>query len=62
MGNKNSRLQEINNIPEKHISVDELIRNLAGSGNVKQIKLASDLMDLDLIEGNTSENLGSDCF
>ena len=62
MGNKNSRLQEINNIPEKHISVDEFIRNLAGSGNVKQIKLASDLMDLDLIEGNTSENLGSDCF
>ena len=63
-GNKylNFRLQEINNISEQRISVDELIRNLAGSGNVKQIKLASELMDLDLIEGNTSENLGPDCF
>ena len=63
-GNKNLnyRLQEINNIPEKLISVDELIRNLAASGNVKQLKLASDLMDLNLIEGNMSENLGPDCF
>ena len=60
--NLNYRLQEINNIPEKRISVDELIKNLAGSGNVKQMKLASELMDLDLIEGNTSENLGPDCF
>ena len=58
----NFRLQEINNILEQRISVDKLIRNLAGSGNVKQIKLASELMDLDLIEGNTSENLGPDCF
>ena len=34
-GNLTYRLQEINNIPEKRISVDELIRNLAGSGNEK---------------------------
>ena len=60
--NLDYRLQEINDIPEKRITVDELIRNLAGSGNVKQIKLASDLMDLNLIEGNVSENLGPDCF
>ena len=61
-GNLTHRLQKINNIPEKIISVEELIRNLAGSGNEKQIKLASDLIDLNLVQGNMSENLGPDCF
>ena len=61
-GNLTSRLQKINNIPEKIISFIELIRNLAGSGNEKQIKLASDLIDLNLVQGNMSENLGPDCF
>ena len=63
-GNKNLkyRLQEISNIPEKRTTVDELIRNMAASGNVKQLKLACDLIDLNLIEGNLSENLGPDCF
>ena len=61
-GNLTSRLQEINNITEKSISVEELIMNLAQSGNVKQIKLASDLIDLNLAQGNGSENLGPDCF
>ena len=58
----NYRLQEISNIPEKRTTVDELIRNMAASGNVKQLKLACDLIDLNLIEGNMSENLGPDCF
>ena len=40
----------------------KLYRNLAGSGNEKQIKLASDLIDLNLVQGNMSENLGPDCF
>ena len=61
-GNLTSRLQKINNIPEKIISFIELIRNLAGSGIEKQIKLASDLIDLNLVQGNMSENLGPDCF
>ena len=61
-GNLTSRLQEINNIPEKSISVEELIMNLARSGNVKQIKLASDLIDLNLAQENASENLGPDGF
>ena len=34
-GNLTSRLQEINNIHEKSISVEELIMNLARSGNGK---------------------------
>ena len=51
-GNLTSRLQELNNIPEKSISVEELIMNMARSGNVQQIKLASDLLDLNLAQGN----------
>ena len=58
-GNLTYRLQEISNIPEKRISVDELIRNLAGSGNEK---LASELLDLDLAQESKSEQLGPDCF
>ena len=43
--------------------------NLAASGNVKQTKLATDLSELNMIQGNLSDNqgnlsdnLGSDCF
>ena len=35
---------------------------MADSGNGKKIKLASDLIDLNIVQGNTSENLGPDCF
>ena len=61
-GNLTYRLQEISNIPEKRISVDELIRNLAGSGNEKQIKLTSELLDLNLAQESKLEQLGPDCF
>ena len=61
-GNLTYRLQEINNIPEKRVSVDELIRNLALSGNEKQIKLASELLELNLVQESKSEQLGPDCF
>ena len=65
-GNVNVRLQEINNIPEKRTTVEELIINLATSGNMKQMKLATDLSELNMIHGNLSDNLsdnlGSDCF
>ena len=36
--------------------------SLANSGNEKQIKLASELIDLNMAQGNTSEHLGPDCF
>ena len=64
MANENltTRLQEIRNIPEKNISFEDLIMAMANSGNGKQIKLASDLIDLNTVQGNTSENLGPDCF
>ena len=63
-GNLTHRLQKINNIGllENIISVDELIMNLAGSENEKQVKLASELVDLNLVQGNMSENLCPDCF
>ena len=35
----------------------QLLMNLVTSGNEKHLKLASDLMDLDLIKGNVSDNL-----
>ena len=35
----------------------QLLMNLVNSGNEKHVKLASDLMDLDLIKGNVSDNL-----
>ena len=64
MANENltTRLQEIRNILEKNISFEDLIMAMANSGNGKQIKLASDLIDLNIVQGNTSENLGPDCF
>ena len=64
MANENltSRLQKIKNIPEKNISFEDLIMTLANSGNEKQIKLASDLTDMNMTQGKVSENLGPDCF
>ena len=44
--NLTSRLQEIRNIPEKKITIEDLI--MTNSGNDKQIKLASDLVDLNM--------------
>ena len=44
------------------ISVDELIRNLAGSGNDKQIKLAPEFLELNLVQESKLEQLSPDCF
>ena len=57
-----NRIKAINEIPENNITLDQLFLNLVNSGNEKHAKLASDLMDLNLIQRNVSENLGSDCF
>ena len=64
MANENltSRLQKIKNIPEKNISFEDFIMTLLNSGNEKQIKLASDLIDMNMTQGKVSENLGPDCF
>ena len=64
MANENwtSRLQKIKNIPEKNVSIEDFIMSLANSGNEKQIKLASELIDLNMVQGNTSEHLCPDCF
>ena len=42
---------------ENETSLAQLLLNLVNSGNEKHVKLASDLMDLDLIKGNVSDNL-----
>ena len=51
-------------MPENRISLNDLLSNLASSGNEKHVKLASELLDLNLIDGNVSESktLGEDCF
>ena len=36
----------------------QLLMNLVTSGNEKHVKLAADILDLDLIKGNASDNLG----
>ena len=41
---------------EKETNLVQLLLNLVNSGNEKHMKLASDIMDLDLIKGNVSEN------
>ena len=48
------RIKSINDIPEKEITLDQLLLNLANSGNEKHVQLASDLLDLNLVQ----ENLG----
>ena len=35
----------------------QLLMNLVNSGNKKHVKLASDILDLDLIKGHDSDNL-----
>ena len=58
----NKKIMEINNIPENKITLEQFLSNLANSGNEKHVKLASDLLDLDMIQENVSNNLGPDCF
>ena len=41
---------------EKETNLVQLLLNLVNSGNEKHMKLASDIMDLDLIKGNVSDN------
>ena len=38
--------------------MEQLLMNLANSGNKKHVKLASDLLDLNLVQENISDNLG----
>ena len=47
-----------NETPENKVTLVQLLLNLANSSCEKHAKLASDLMDLDLIQGNDSDNLG----
>ena len=61
-GTVKDRIVEINRIPEKEITLEQLISNLANSGNQKHEKLASDLIGLNLTQEKYSEKLGSDCF
>ena len=61
-GPVNKKIMEINNIPENKITLEQFLSNLANSGNEKHVKLASDLLDLDMIQENVSNNLGPDCF
>ena len=44
-----------NETPENKITLVQLLLNLANSGNEKHAKLASDLLDLNLIQGNDSD-------
>ena len=57
-GTLSKRINDINEIPENEITLEQLLMNLANSGNEKHVKLASDLLDSNLIQGNVSENLG----
>ena len=61
-GTVNDKIMEINRIPEKTITLEQLLSNLAKSGNQKHEKLALDLIGLDLTQEKYSETLGSDCF
>ena len=58
----NKKIMEINRIPENEITLDQLLFNLANSGNDKHVKLASDLIELNMTQNNDYDNLGSDCF
>ena len=53
-GTMSKRIKAINEIPENEITLDQLLINLATSGNQKHVQLASDLLELNLIQ----ENLG----
>ena len=56
-GTLTERIKAINEIPENRITLDQLLLNLANSDNEKHNKLASDIIDLNLIKGNASEKL-----
>ena len=58
-GTLTDRIKVINEIPENRISLDQLLLNLATSGNEKHTKLALDLIDLNLINGNEYEKLAN---
>ena len=57
-GTLTKRNKAKNEIPENERTLVQLLMNLANSGNEKHVKLASDLMHLNLIQGNASDNLG----
>ena len=54
-GTWTERIKVINKIPENSITLDQLLLNLANSDNKKHIKLASGIIDLNLIKRNASE-------
>ena len=57
-GTLSKRINDINEIPENEITLEQLLMNLANSGNEKHVKLASDLLNLNLVQENISDNLG----
>ena len=66
-GNLTDKINEIKNLPENKITLNDLLMNLARSGNQKQEKLALDLLDLNMVESltetdNLNETLEPDCF
>ena len=55
-GTLTKRNKAKNENSEDKTTLAQLLLNLVNSGNEKHVKLASDLMDLDLIKGNVSDN------
>ena len=50
------RIKAINEIPENEITLEQLLMNLATSGNQKHVQLASDLLELNLKKDNLGLN------
>ena len=48
-GTLSKRINDINEIPENEITLEQLLMNLANSGNEKHVKLASDLLNLNFV-------------
>ena len=55
-GTMSKRIKAINEIPENEITLDQLLMNLATSGNEKHVQLASDLLELNLVQDNLGLN------
>ena len=55
-GTMSNRIKDINEIPENETTLDQLLMNLATSGNQKHVQLASDLLELNLIQDNLGLN------
>ena len=55
-GTLTKRNKAKNENSENETTLAQLLLNLVNSGNEKHVKLASDLMDLDLIKANVSDN------